>query len=142
MHESPRARLVAYGVSVLAPAVTLLVRRPLWLVLGDRVQYMAFFPAIMIAAYLGGFVPGLLATLLSALAASYFLVDRLYSFEFISGPDAVETRELALSFAQVLGQNPNTRNINYDWNETAKVIKVEVDQDRARALGLSSQQLR
>jgi multidrug efflux pump subunit AcrB len=41
----------------------------------------------------------------------------------------------------VLGQNPNTRNINYDWNETAKVIKVEVDQDRARALGISSQQL-
>jgi multidrug efflux pump subunit AcrB len=41
----------------------------------------------------------------------------------------------------VLGQNPNTRNINYDWNEPAKVIKVEVDQDRARALGISSQQL-
>ena len=37
--------------------------------------------------------------------------------------------------------NPNTRNINYDWNEPAKVIKVEVDQDRARALGISSQQL-
>ena len=33
------------------------------------------------------------------------------------------------------------RNINYDWNEPAKVIKVEVDQDRARALGISSQQL-
>ncbi len=59
----------------------------------------------------------------------------------VSGPDAGKTRELAQAFAQVLGANPNTRNINYDWNEPAKVIKVDVDQDRARALGISSQQL-
>ncbi len=59
----------------------------------------------------------------------------------VSGPDVGKTREIAQSFAQVLGQNTNTRNINYDWNEPAKVIKVDVDQDRARALGLTSQQL-
>jgi multidrug efflux pump len=59
----------------------------------------------------------------------------------VSGPDPTKTREPAHSFAQVLGQNANTRNINYDWNEMAKVVKVEVDQDRARALGISSQQL-
>jgi multidrug efflux pump subunit AcrB len=59
----------------------------------------------------------------------------------ISGPDPVKTREIAHAFAQVLGENPDTRNINYDWNEPAKVIKVNVDQDRARTLGISSQQL-
>jgi multidrug efflux pump len=59
----------------------------------------------------------------------------------VSGQDPGKTRDLAQAFAQVLGRNPNTRNINYDWNESAKVIKVEVDQDRARALGISSQQL-
>lgn len=59
----------------------------------------------------------------------------------ISGPDVVKTRELALAFAQVIGTNPYSRNINYDWNEPAKSIKVEVDQDRARLLGVSSQQL-
>ncbi|TIT86483.1 MAG: efflux RND transporter permease subunit, partial [Mesorhizobium sp.] len=51
------------------------------------------------------------------------------------------TRSLAQQFAQVLGSDAAVRNINYDWNEPAKVIKVEVDQDRARALGISSQQL-
>ena len=70
MNEQRRARLVAYGVAVLAPAVTLLVRWPLVLVLGDRVLYTAFFPAVLFAAYLGGIGPGLLATLLSALAAT------------------------------------------------------------------------
>lgn len=59
----------------------------------------------------------------------------------VSGPDANKTREIAQAFAQVLGASPSTRNINYDWNEPAKVIKVVVDQDRARILGISSQQL-
>ena len=59
----------------------------------------------------------------------------------VSGPDPTKTRELAQAFAQLLGQNTSTRNINYDWNEPAKVIKVDVDQDRARVLGISSQHL-
>ena len=47
MHERPR-RLVVYGLALLAPAVTLLVRWPLGAVLGDRVLYMTFFPAILL----------------------------------------------------------------------------------------------
>ena len=41
----------------------------------------------------------------------------------------------------MLGNTPNARNINFDWNEPSKVVRVEVDQDRARALGISSQAL-
>ena len=89
MHGRSRRRLVAYGVAVLAPAVTLLVRWPLSAVVGDRVLYTAFFPVVLIAAYLGGFGPGFLATVLSVLAATYFLVEPLYSLEIISVPDAV-----------------------------------------------------
>jgi len=59
----------------------------------------------------------------------------------VSGPDPGATRAYAQAFAQVLGDNPNTRNINYDWNEPSKSIRIEVDQDRARTLGITSQQL-
>ncbi len=59
----------------------------------------------------------------------------------VSGPDPAKTREIAQEFAQLLGSSRNTRTINFDWNEPAKVIRVDVDQDRARALGISSQQL-
>ena len=59
----------------------------------------------------------------------------------VSGPDPSKTRELAHSFAQVIGQHPSARLVNYDWNEPAKVVKVEIDQDRARVLGLTSQQV-
>jgi PAS domain S-box-containing protein len=89
MLETPRARLVAYSVAVLAPALSLLVRWPLWPVLGDTVPHMTFFPAVMIAAYFGGFWPGLLATILSAVAANYFLTEQLSSFQVKSVNDVV-----------------------------------------------------
>jgi multidrug efflux pump subunit AcrB len=59
----------------------------------------------------------------------------------VSGPDAQRARETALDLARVIGENPSIRNINYDWNEPAKVVRIQVDQDRARLLGISSQQL-
>jgi PAS domain S-box-containing protein len=79
MPDTRRARLVAYTVAVLATTVSLLVRWPLRPVLEDAVPHMTFFPAVMIAAYVGGFWPGLLATLLSAVAANYFLIEQLRS---------------------------------------------------------------
>jgi PAS domain S-box-containing protein len=91
MRETPRARLVAYGVAVLAPAVTLLACRRLLPepVLGDRVLYKIFYLAVLIAAYLGGFWPGLLATAISAVGATYLLIHPLDSFEISSTEDAV-----------------------------------------------------
>src|SRR5437764_11126163 len=79
MHETPRARLVAYSVAVLATVVSLLVRWPLRPVLGDAVPHMTFFPAVMLAAYFGGLWPGIVATLLSATAANVFLTKHLAS---------------------------------------------------------------
>ncbi|MGA2129693.1 MAG: efflux RND transporter permease subunit, partial [Xanthobacteraceae bacterium] len=59
----------------------------------------------------------------------------------INGPDPAKVRDYAQSFASMLGSTPSAQNINFDWNEPSKVVRVEVDQDRARALGISSQAL-
>ncbi len=96
MHETPRSRLIAYSMAVLAPVVTLLVRWPLEAVLGDRVLYIPYFPAILIVAYVGGFWPGLLATVLSALTAAWFLIERHYSFEITNVRDLVALSLLLL----------------------------------------------
>src|SRR5262245_20122135 len=103
MHESPRTRLVAYGVALLGTAVTLLIERPLWPVRGDRVLYGAFFPAVLVAAYLGGLWPGLLATLLSALAATYFLIDPPLSLAITTVHDAVALSLFVLVGAVISG---------------------------------------
>jgi two-component system sensor histidine kinase/response regulator len=87
MHETSRARLVTYSVAVLVTAGCLLIRWPLWPVLGNTVPHMTFFPAVMIAAYFGGFWPGFLATILSGTAANYFLTQQLPTFRDSSVSD-------------------------------------------------------
>jgi multidrug efflux pump len=56
----------------------------------------------------------------------------------VSGPDIEEVRRIALEVSQVVGGEPNTRLINFDWMEPARQLRIRVDQDEARQLGLSS----
>ena len=81
MNETPRTQLAAYGVAVLATLICLLIRWPLWPVLGDALPNMTFFLAVMLAAYYGGFWPGMLTTILGAVAANYFLARPSSTFE-------------------------------------------------------------
>src|SRR5262245_5041385 len=84
MHETPRARLVAYGVAVSVTVAVFAARLLLRPVLGDAVPHMAFFPAVVIAAYYGGFWPGLLATLLGAVAANVVFTEPHYALRIKS----------------------------------------------------------
>jgi PAS domain S-box-containing protein len=84
-----RSRLFRYGVAVAMTVLSLFARWPLWPVLGNQTPHMTFFPAVMISAYYGGFGPGLVTTLLSALAAHYFLGDTRFSFQLGSVHDVV-----------------------------------------------------
>ncbi|MGZ8410907.1 MAG: efflux RND transporter permease subunit [Hyphomicrobium sp.] len=56
----------------------------------------------------------------------------------VSGPDPSEVREIALRLAQVAATADETRRINFDWMETARELRIRIDQDEARRLGLSS----
>ena len=77
------------------------------------------------------------------------VVSRVYPLELgppvgwplqyrVSGPDPAEVREIALRLAQVMATAPETRRINFDWMETARQLRIRIDQDEARRLGLSS----
>src|SRR5262245_38781815 len=103
MHERPRARLTAYGLAVLGPALTLLARWPLMPVLGERALYSTFFPAVVISAYVGGLWPGLLATGLSALAVAFFISAPHYSPQIDSASDAVALTLFVLVGAVISG---------------------------------------
>jgi multidrug efflux pump len=62
-----------------------------------------------------------------------------YPVQFrVSGEDIGELRRAAESVAAVVRANPHTRDVNFDWNEMSKAIRLDVDQDRARALGVST----
>jgi len=57
----------------------------------------------------------------------------------VSGDDLVALRAAAEEVAGVMRAHPNIVDVNFDWNEMAKVVHLEIDQDRARALGVSVQ---
>ena len=59
----------------------------------------------------------------------------------VSGPDIQEVRRQALAFGQLIGRNDRLGDIVYDWNEPARVVKVDVLQDKARQLGVTSQDI-
>src|SRR5262249_46374930 len=56
----------------------------------------------------------------------------------ISGPDVSEVRDIAFRLAQIVASAPHARRVNFDWIEPARTVRIRVDQDQARLLGLSS----
>ncbi|MFM1978911.1 MAG: hypothetical protein RLZ68_176 [Pseudomonadota bacterium] len=59
-------------------------------------------------------------------------------FRVVGGEPAV-LRERADEVKAVMRQSTNTRGVNDNWNESVKVMRLEVDQTKARALGVTSQ---
>lgn len=57
----------------------------------------------------------------------------------ISGPDLQTVRNLAQTVAATLSRNGNLADIVYDWNEPGRVVKVDVLQDKAAQLGITSE---
>ena len=57
----------------------------------------------------------------------------------VIGPDPMKVREIAEQVRQVMAKNPKIVDPHLDWSEQVKSIRLEVDQDRARALGLTPQ---
>ena len=56
----------------------------------------------------------------------------------VSGPDPEKVREYAAGLAAVIGTEPRLGRIVFDWMEPARTVKVDVLQDKARLLGVSS----
>jgi multidrug efflux pump subunit AcrB len=56
----------------------------------------------------------------------------------VSGPDLSQVRSIALRLAEVVGGDPHITEVAYDWMEPARQVRVTIDQDKARLLGLSS----
>jgi multidrug efflux pump subunit AcrB len=55
----------------------------------------------------------------------------------VVGPDPLKVRDIAEAVRQVMARNAKLIDPHLDWNEQVKSIRLEVDQDRARAMGLT-----
>jgi multidrug efflux pump subunit AcrB len=59
----------------------------------------------------------------------------------VGGPDPTEVRDIAFRLAQIVASDIRARRVNFDWIEPGRQVRVRVDQDQARLLGLSSQSI-
>jgi multidrug efflux pump subunit AcrB len=59
----------------------------------------------------------------------------------VSGPDIAVVREIALNLAKVVASEPQAEQVNFDWIEPTREVRIVVNQDEARQLGLSSETL-
>jgi multidrug efflux pump subunit AcrB len=65
-----------------------------------------------------------------------------YPVQFrVVGPEPGELRARADEVKEAMRASPNTRGVNDNWNESVKAIRLEVDQAKARALGVTSQSI-
>ena len=65
-----------------------------------------------------------------------------YPVQFrVSGEHIDIVRERAREVAEKVRANPHVTNVNLDWEEPSKIVRLALDQERARALGISSAQL-
>ncbi|MBB3134503.1 multidrug efflux pump subunit AcrB [Rhizobium pisi] len=59
----------------------------------------------------------------------------------VSGENLQTVRDLAQKLGSIVGTDPSLRNLAFDWNEPARVVKIDVLQDKARQLGVSSEDI-
>ena len=65
-----------------------------------------------------------------------------YPVQFrVAGEDPIALRGYADEVKAAMRASPNTRGVNDNWNESVKVLRLEVDQSKARALGVTSQSI-
>ncbi|MFM8610371.1 MAG: efflux RND transporter permease subunit [Burkholderiaceae bacterium] len=91
-------------------------------------------------------LPGLLATEFPEARGRVKLLPNgppvPYPVQFrVVGPDPAQLRARADEVKAAMRNSPNTRGVNDNWNESVKVLRLEVDQAKARALGVSSQSI-
>lgn len=56
----------------------------------------------------------------------------------VSGPDPYKVRETADKLAAIMGASPDVQNVNFNWMDPIRKLRIRVNQDEARQVGLSS----
>ncbi len=59
----------------------------------------------------------------------------------VSGEDVQQLRAAAEKVAAAMRGVSALSNVNFDWNELSKAVRIDIDQDKARLLGISSQDI-
>jgi PAS domain S-box-containing protein len=126
MQPSARSALLRYGFAVLVTILAVLIRIPLSSVLGEDVPFILFFPAVTVSAWFGGVGPGLVTTLLSTLAATYFFIEPINVLAITNIQDAVRLIFFAVGSTFISWICGSLRSANRRTSELLKLHDTNV----------------
>ncbi|WP_392407952.1 DUF4118 domain-containing protein [Chlorogloeopsis fritschii] len=105
---TPSNRLLSYGVALLSTALALAIALLLDPAI-DPAPTSLFFMAVMVTAWYGGLRPGLVATMLSALAINYYFVEPYHSLKIADLGSLVRVGVYVTAALLISGLNESRR---------------------------------
>ena len=134
-----RSAIFSYGIAVLAVAASTVLTRLLWDV-GDSAIFPMFFAAVVMAAWYGGFGPGLFATAASGLTTAFLLMPPVHSFK-VARDDILRLLVFTLVSLLTSSLHAATRRAR-DHERSAKEAAEQASAAKARFLAMVSHELR
>jgi len=132
-----------YGVAIASVIAATAMRLAFLSALGMGAPYILFYPTVMFVALYGGFRPGMLATVLSALVADYFWIVPTGQFLPVHLNDWLGLAIFIMSGAMISGLTGTMRRSQTRAHEAESVAKIAVARQRdLEALRESEERLR
>ncbi|MBW4553653.1 MAG: PAS domain-containing protein [Aphanocapsa sp. GSE-SYN-MK-11-07L] len=128
--KSARAQLRFYGVAVLSVAIALVITQLLFRWLYPTTTPF-FFVAVMVSAWYGGWRAGLLATVLSTLAITYFFIQPLYSWQILNLQTAVRLSTFFAAAGVISLLNQSRRTALKTAKENLRAAQAAMEREQA-----------
>jgi PAS domain S-box-containing protein len=131
MSEATRSTLARYGAVLLAVGLMLLVRLGLDPVLGHGAHLLPFVLAVVLAAWQGGLWLGVAATLLSVLAAAFFVMEPTGSLLMVGEEDRASVILFAIVALAVSGFAEALHMTRRRAEASARALRQEIEERSA-----------
>jgi PAS domain S-box-containing protein len=140
-----RTRFTGYAVAILSATISVLARMAMDPVWGFKLPLLTFFPAVAFAAWFGGLRPGILTTLLCAVAGAYYWFPPAHS---LRGKESADLVGLALfvsigALLSVLSEALHRRRRQFDalLDHSLDAVIIADGEGRIRTWNVRAEQL-
>jgi two-component system cell cycle sensor histidine kinase/response regulator CckA len=137
-----RSRFAPYLWAILAVGLGVGIRIALGGILGTELPFVTLFPAVFVTAYLGGFRPTLLATILSIIAALFLFIEPVYAFGRTSAAASLGVFLFALSGLAAGWLGESRLRAHQRAQEAARIAEREAARAEQEALNAEEESAR
>jgi PAS domain S-box-containing protein len=133
-YRSTRRVWLPFLAAILLPIAAAVIRVEFLQSLGTRVLFITFYPVVTLAAFFGGILPGLLATVVSAVLADYFWIEPFGIFSISSPVDWLSVVVFLISCTIISGTSEAMHRARAKAYKTETEAKLAAEREKAAQL--------